>query len=116
MSKKAPSSIASLIASGLFSRIRSAIRTLLTMTSTAATRPPSIRGTKRRLTTPRRQGVAGAAARAPRHDRADHLLLRLGEELDHPAERLGGVDRVQRREHEVPRFRSLERCLRGLGV
>ena len=39
-----------------------------------------------------------------------------GEELDHPADRLGGVDGVHRREHEVARLGRLERGLRGLRV
>ena len=65
---------------------------------------------------PRQEALADHAAQDTRHDRADHLLLRLGEELDHAADRLGGVDRVQRREHEVARLGCLQRGLSRLGV
>ena len=42
ISKNSPSAIASAISSGLASRIRSAMRALVTITSTAATRPPPV--------------------------------------------------------------------------
>ena len=44
-----------------------------------------------------------------REARADLALLVLGEDADDAVDRLGGVDRVQRREHEVARLRGLER-------
>ena len=65
---------------------------------------------------PRQEALADHAAQDAGHDRADHLLLPLGEELDHPADRLGGVDGVKRREHEVSRLRGLQGGLRSLGV
>src|SRR5207248_9628396 len=49
-------------------------------------------------------------------DRADLLLLALGEELDQATDGLGRVDRVQRREDEVARLGGLERRLRRLRV
>ena len=107
ISKNSPSAIASVISSGLFSRIRSAMRALLTITSTAATRPPPIS---------RQEALRDHAAQDAGHDRADLLLLALGEELDHAADRLGGVDGVQRREDEVARLGRLQRGLRRLGV
>ena len=64
----------------------------------------------------RQQPLRDDAAQHAGHDRADLLLLRLGEELDHPPDRLGGVDGVHRREDEVSRLGRLERSLRGLGV
>ena len=64
----------------------------------------------------REQALADDAAQHARHDRADLLLLGGGEELDHAADRLGRVDRVHRREHEVARLGRLERGLRRLGV
>ena len=46
--------------------------------------------------------LADDAAQDAGEDR-DHLRLFLGrEELDHAADRLGGIQRVERREHEVP--------------
>src|SRR5712691_1143460 len=54
MSKNDPSAIASVIDSGWLSRMRSAMRVLVTITSTAAMRPPSMRGMRRWLTMPRR--------------------------------------------------------------
>ena len=53
MSKNSPSAIASLTSSTFWSRIRSAMRELVTISSTAATRPPWTRGSSRWLTTPR---------------------------------------------------------------
>ena len=64
----------------------------------------------------RKEPLADDAAQDARHDRADHLLLPFGEELDHAADRLGRVDRVERREHEVARLGGLQRRLRGLRV
>ena len=51
--KNSPSAIASSISSVRPSRIRSAMRAFMTITSTAATRPPSRRGRSRWLITPR---------------------------------------------------------------
>ena len=62
------------------------------------------------------QPLADHAAQDAGEDRPDDHLLLGREELDHPADRLGGVDRVQRREHEMARFRRLERGLGRLGV
>ena len=45
--------MASVIDSGWLSRMRSAMRELVTITSTAAIRPPAIRGSSRWLTIPR---------------------------------------------------------------
>src|SRR5207253_7398279 len=64
----------------------------------------------------RQQALRDDAAQHAGHDRPDLLLLALGKELDHPADGLGGVDRMQRREDEVARLGRLERGLRGLGV
>ena len=83
------------------------MRAFVTITSTAATRPPSIA---------RQEPLADDAAQDAGEDRADLLLLRGREELDHAADRLGGVDRVQRREDEVAGLGRLQRGLRGLGV
>ena len=107
ISKNAPSSIASGISSARFSRISSAMRALLTITSTAAIRPPPTRGSSRWLITPRRTPA--------RIERTCWLLFGR-EELDHPADRLGRVERVQRREDEVARLGRLQRRLRRLGV
>ena len=52
--ENAPSAIASGMYSGLFSRISSAMRLFVTITSTAATRPVLARGSNRWLTTPLR--------------------------------------------------------------
>ena len=41
---------------------------------------------------------------------------RLDAEIDEPDDGLDGVGRVERREHEVPRERRLQRDARGLGV
>ena len=65
---------------------------------------------------PRQQPLADDAAQDAREDGADLLLLDRREELDHPADRLGGVDRVHRREDEVAGLGRLERRLGGLGV
>ena len=107
ISKNAPSAIASGMNSGLFSRISSWMRLFVTITSTAATRPPSARGRSRCEMTPLQH--AG-------QDRAHLRLLDRREELDQAAERLGRVDRVHRREHEVAGLRGLQRRLGGLGV
>ena len=64
----------------------------------------------------RQQPLRDDTAQHAGHDRPDLLLLRLGEELDHPSDRLGGIDGVHRRKHEVPRLGRLERGLGGLGV
>ena len=64
----------------------------------------------------RQQPLADHAAEDAGEHGADLLLLRRREELDHPADGLGGVDRVQGREDEVARLGRLERGLRGLGV
>ena len=65
---------------------------------------------------PRQQPLADDAAQHAGEDRADLLLLDLGEELDQAADGLGRVDRVHRREDEVPGLGRLQRGLRGLGV
>ena len=105
--KKSPSAIASSISSARFSRIRSAIRALVTITSTAATRPEP---------DTRQQPLADHAAKDAGEDRP-HLLVLLGrEELDDSADRLGRVDRVQRGEDEVARLGRLHCRLRRLGV
>ena len=106
ISKKPPSATASEISSVRSSWIRSEMRAFVTMTSTAAIRPPPTRGSSRWLTTPENA----------REHRANLLLLAGREELDHPADRLGGVDRVHRREDEVAGLGRLKRGLRGLRV
>ena len=93
--------------SGLFSRISSAMRLFVIITSTAATRPVLARGSK---------PLADDALEDAREDRAHLGLLDRGEELDEAADGLGRVDGVHRREHEVPRLRRLERRLGRLGV
>jgi hypothetical protein len=64
----------------------------------------------------REQPLRDHAAQDAGHDRADLRLLDAGEKLDHAAERLGGVDRVHRREHEVAGLGRLQRGLRRLRV
>ena len=64
----------------------------------------------------RQQPLADHAAEHAGEHRADLLLLGGREELDHAADGLGGVDRVQGREDEVARLGGLERGLRRLGV
>src|SRR5215210_21691 len=64
----------------------------------------------------RDQPLADDAAEDAGEDRADHRLLDAGEELGDPAESLGGVDRVHRREDEVAGFGRLERGLGRLGI
>ena len=64
----------------------------------------------------RQQPLADHAAENAGEHGADLLLLRGREELDHPADGLGGVDRVERREDEVARLGGLQGRLRGLGV
>ena len=107
ISKNSPSAIASGISSVRRSRISSAMRALLTITSTAGIRPPRRRGSNRWLTTPRR---------TPARMETDLRLLLRREELDHAPDRLGGVERVQRREDEMARLRGLQRDLSRLGV
>ena len=64
----------------------------------------------------RQQPLRDDTAQNAGHDRPDLLLLGLGEELDHPPDRLGGVDRVHRREDEMARLGCLERGLSGFRV
>ena len=65
---------------------------------------------------PWQQALADHAAQNSGHDRADHRLLDPREELDHAADRLGGVDGVHRREDKVSGLGRLQRGLRGLTV
>ena len=83
------------------------MRALLIISSTAATRPPPLRGRSRCEITPRS---------TPAMIERICCCFAAREELDHAADRLGGVDRVQRREDEVAGLGGLERGLRGLGV
>ena len=83
------------------------MRLFVTITSTAATRPPPI---------VRQQPLADDAAEDAGEDRAHLRLLDRREELDQPADRLGRVDRVHRREHEVPGLGRLQRRLGRLAV
>ena len=83
------------------------MRAFMTITSTAATRPPPMRGSSRWLITPRS---------TPASTERICCCFAGREELDHAADGLGGVDRVQRREDEVARLGRLERGLRRLGV
>jgi hypothetical protein len=62
------------------------------------------------------QALADHSLQDAGEDRANLLLLPRREELDHPADGLGGVDGVQRREDEVARLGGLERRLRRLRV
>ena len=62
------------------------------------------------------QPLADDAAEDAGEDRPDQRLLDGREELDHPPDRLRGVDRVHRREDEVARLGSGEGGLGGLGV
>ncbi len=64
----------------------------------------------------REQALADHAAEDAGKDRADQLLLGGREELDHPADRLGGVGRVHGREDEVARLGGCERRFGRLGV
>ena len=64
----------------------------------------------------RQEPLADHAPKDAGEHGADLLLLRGRKELDHPADGLGGVDRVQGREDEVARLGRLQRGLRGLGV
>ena len=107
MWKNSPSAIASVISSGLSSRIRS---------RDARVVDHHLDGSDTAAADARQEPLRDDAAQDAGHDRADLLLLALGEELDHAPDRLGRVDRVQRREDEVARFRRLQRGLRGLGV
>ncbi len=63
-----------------------------------------------------KQALADDPPQDAGEDRADELLLDGREELDHPADRLGGVDRVHGREDEVARLGGSESGLGGLGV
>ena len=64
----------------------------------------------------REEALADDATQDAGEDLARHLLLGGRKELDEPADRLGGVDRVHRGEDEVARFRRLEGRLGGLLV
>ena len=64
----------------------------------------------------RQQALGDDAAKHAGEDRPHLRLLDRGEELDIPADRLGGVDRVHRREDEVPGLGCLQRRLGRLGV
>ena len=64
----------------------------------------------------RQQPLADHTAEDAGEHGPDLLLLRRREELDHAADGLGRVDRVQGREDEVARLGRLQRGLRGLGV
>jgi len=64
----------------------------------------------------REQPLADDTAEDAREDGPDQLLLDGREELDHPPDRLGGVDRVHRREDEVAGLRRVEGRLGRLGV
>ena len=64
----------------------------------------------------RQQPLRDDALEHAGEDRAHLRLLRRREELDQPAERLGRVDRVHRREHEMAGLGGLERRLGGLAV
>ena len=105
--KYSPAAIASVISSGRSSRIRSWMREFVTITS--------IDGHAAAVDA-RQQALADHAAQRAGEDRANLLLLRGREELDHAADRLGRVDRVQGGEDEVARLGRLERGVRGLGV
>ena len=107
MSWNSPSSSA-LGMSSVFSasRMRSEMRAVLIITSTAATRPPSTRGRSRWLTTP--WSVAARIWRTSGCLSAHERLLVAREELDHAPDRLPGVDRVHRRENEVAGLTCLQ--------
>ena len=83
------------------------MRAFVTITSTAA-----IAAAARAREQPLRDDAAQHAG----HDRADHRLLVRREELDHAADRLGGVDRVHRGQHEMAGLGRLQRRRRRLGV
>ena len=63
-----------------------------------------------------KQALADDAAEDAGEDRSDQVLLDGREELDHPPDRLGRVDGVHRREHEVAGLRGGEGGLGRLGV
>ena len=107
MSKNEPSAIASGIASALSSRISSWMRLFAIITSTAATTAAA---------DARQQPLRDDALEHAGKDRADCGLLDRREELDQAADRLGRVDGVHRRQHEVAGLGSLERGLGGLAV
>ena len=87
------------------SRMSSWMRLLATITSTAATRPPPIFGRRRCETTPR-----STPARIER----TCGCLTAGKNSTR-RRRLGRVDRVHGREHEMARLGGLQRRLGGLG-
>jgi hypothetical protein len=64
----------------------------------------------------RQQALGDDAAKHAGENRADLRLLHRGEELDVAADRLGRIDRVHRREHEVAGLGCLQRGLGGLRV
>ncbi len=64
----------------------------------------------------RQQPLGHDALEDAREDRADLRVLDRREELDQPADRLGCVDRVHRRQHEVARLGRLKGRLRRLAV
>src|SRR5688572_20004292 len=64
----------------------------------------------------RQEPLADDSPEHAREDRHDLRLLLRREELDHAADRLGGVECVQGREDEMPGFGCLQRGLRRLGV
>ena len=103
----APSAIAAVISSVRPSRTSSATRALATITSTAATRPPPIRGSRRWLITPRRTLERMLRACA---------CLTPAEELDKSGRSSRPRRRVQRREHEVARVGDLQGDPGRLGV
>ena len=107
MLKKAPSAIASGISSAALLADQVGDTRVRDHDLDRGDRPPPMRGSRRWLTTPRR---------TPARIERICCCLPGGEELDHPADRLGGVDRVHRREDEVARLGRLERGLRGLRV
>jgi len=77
------------------------IRPLFTMTSSAGTRPaPSMVG---------HEALAHRALERAGEGDADLVLLVRREEVDDPVDGLGGVDGVQRRQHEVPGLGGAER-------
>ena len=92
----------------LGSTMRSNTRPVATSTSTAGTRPlPSARGTRRCDTMPRS---------APANDVRTSRCCCGREQVEDAVDRLGAVDRVQRRDDEVPGLGRLDRRQRGLGV
>ena len=107
MWKNAPSAIASGISSGLFSRISSC---------DAAVRDHHLDGGDAAAADARQQPLRDDALEHAGEDRAHLRLLDRREELDQTADRLGRVDGVHRREHEVTGLGGLERRLGRLAV